>query len=297
MLGSTSLFLEPEGGYDPWIEKQKETPRIVDDPMRSPFFEQLVREGIRPDLRGKVWQKLAKSDGLLRKNPGVYVTLVNLPSLVEERIRLDISRTFPGHPFYNPKATGQVSLFRVLKAYSVINPEVGYCQGMNFIVAIFLLYLEEEEAFWLLVQLMKSYGLAEMFRPDFPGLTLQLQKFEEDFMEELPQLHYHFLRQGIICAMFASKWLLTLFACRCTVPISSCIFDWFLLDSWDVIINIGICILKHHEKTLLSKRFDEILLFLETAPEKLGREIEIHYTDGRISSLPPTPPRSRTQRR
>ena len=46
---------------------------------------------------------------------------------------------------------GQAALRRVLFAYSMYDSEVGYCQGMNFITAMFLTFLSEEESFWLLV--------------------------------------------------------------------------------------------------------------------------------------------------
>jgi hypothetical protein len=46
---------------------------------------------------------------------------------------------------------GQPSLRRVLKAYSLYDQEIGYCQGMNFIAGMFLTLMSEEESFWLLV--------------------------------------------------------------------------------------------------------------------------------------------------
>jgi Rab-GTPase-TBC domain len=46
---------------------------------------------------------------------------------------------------------GQAALRRVLRAYSVYDRDVGYCQGMNFIAGMFLTFMTEEEAFWLLV--------------------------------------------------------------------------------------------------------------------------------------------------
>jgi hypothetical protein len=41
-------------------------------------------------------------------------------------------------------------LRRVLSAYVKRNPTVGYCQGLNFIAAVLLTKLREEEAFWVL---------------------------------------------------------------------------------------------------------------------------------------------------
>jgi hypothetical protein len=51
----------------------------------------------------------------------------------------------------NATPGGQAALRRVLRAYSYYDPEVGYCQGMNFIAGMFLTVMSEEDAFWLLV--------------------------------------------------------------------------------------------------------------------------------------------------
>jgi len=44
----------------------------------------------------------------------------------------------------------------VLGAFIKRNPSVGYCQGMNFITARLLTCLEEEEAFWVLTQIIEE---------------------------------------------------------------------------------------------------------------------------------------------
>lgn len=49
-------------------------------------------------------------------------------------------RTFPHHEYFTDgQGIGQENLFNVLKAYSLYDPEVGYCQGLPFVVAILLL--------------------------------------------------------------------------------------------------------------------------------------------------------------
>jgi hypothetical protein len=66
-------------------------------------------------------------------------------------------KNLPVHPDYVPPKQvlegrgGQASLRRVLKAYSVYDREIGYCQGMNFIAGMFLTLMPEEESFWMLV--------------------------------------------------------------------------------------------------------------------------------------------------
>lgn len=71
------------------------------------------------------------------------------------------------------------------------DPQVGYCQGLPFVVAILLLNVSlvesiiafntdtpskmpDEEAFSLLVRLMYSYQLRGHFLPEMPGLQLRL---------------------------------------------------------------------------------------------------------------------------
>lgn len=55
-------------------------------------------------------------------------------------IRRDIARTYPEHEFFKEKdGLGQESLFNVMKAYSLHDREVGYCQGSAFIVGLLLM--------------------------------------------------------------------------------------------------------------------------------------------------------------
>jgi len=61
-----------------------------------------------------------------------------------EQIEKDIHRTFPRHIFFSEIGKGQMALFNVLKAYSVYNKAIGYCQGMGFISALLLMYMPEE---------------------------------------------------------------------------------------------------------------------------------------------------------
>ena len=46
---------------------------------------------------------------------------------------------------------------RVLLAYSLHNPEIGYCQSMNFICAFLLLHMEETAAFWTLCYIIDEH--------------------------------------------------------------------------------------------------------------------------------------------
>ena len=95
----------------------------------------------------------------------------------------DVSRTYPQHIHYCQRhGLGQQQLFRVLKAYALYDPLVGYVQGMAYIAAIFLMYMDEEESFWLLVALLKGAAGHEPLEGLFTeGLPLvQLCLFQLD---------------------------------------------------------------------------------------------------------------------
>jgi hypothetical protein len=108
-------------------------------------------------------------------NRGVYQTLLEQSNAgasgYRSKIKKDCPRTFPTHPYFkNKNLHGQAALSRVLNAYSVQDPEIGYCQGMNFIVGVLLMQLEEESAFWALCHLMNACGLRWFFIPGLPRL-------------------------------------------------------------------------------------------------------------------------------
>lgn len=98
----------------------------------------MIQRGVPSALRGLIWQLLAKSkDSQLEST---FAELLKSTSTHEKQITRDMTRTFPNHEYFQAEGgVGQEALFNVAKAYSLYDPEVGYCQGISFIVGPLLL--------------------------------------------------------------------------------------------------------------------------------------------------------------
>ncbi|KAK0212657.1 rab-GTPase-TBC domain-containing protein [Desarmillaria ectypa] len=229
----------------------------------SEKLAQAIAKGIPGTLRGMMWQLMAAS-----KDPeleSTYLKLLKETSPHEKAITRDLGRTFPHHDFFTDgDGIGQENLFNVLKAYSLYDTQVGYCQGLPFVVAILLLNMPDEEAFSLLVRLMYVYDLRGHFLPEMPKLQLRLFQFDRLVEELLPVLHIHFLRQGVKSSMFCSQWFLTIFSYRFPLDIVFRIYDNCLANGIEAIFGFSIALLRKNEDLLLGLKFDEILTFLNT---------------------------------
>jgi len=110
-----------------------------------------IRKGIPPPLRGVVWQSMSGArDTHLEER---FEQLTGESSPHEPVIVKDLSRTFPGvDMFQDADGDGQRMLGRVLKCYSIFDPEIGYCQGLAFLVGPLLMHMPDQAAFCVLVR-------------------------------------------------------------------------------------------------------------------------------------------------
>ena len=82
-----------------------------------------------------------------------YDRLCGEPSPYENLIGKDVGRSFPGvEMFRDPSGDGQQMLGKVLKCFSLYDNEIGYCQGLGFVVGPLLMHMADREAFCVLVR-------------------------------------------------------------------------------------------------------------------------------------------------
>ncbi len=249
------------------------------------FFLLLQEHGGLPNsLRAEVWPVLLQSRQVRARNDKLYLQLAasDMPAMKEREIRQDVTRTFPDVPVFS-QSKGKEALFRVLKAQSIFDPQCGYCQGQNFVAAVLLMYLDEEDAFWTLSALMEDekFAVREVMRPGFPGLVQHLYVLEKLMVEHLPKVHAHLCELSITVPMFAANWYLTLFgASQLPISVVANVFDMFLIKGFLVIHRTALALLKMiaAESDFLKVDFEPALTLLMNLPSKILEHPELIVT-------------------
>uniref|UniRef100_A0A665WHA6 Rab-GAP TBC domain-containing protein n=2 Tax=Echeneis naucrates TaxID=173247 RepID=A0A665WHA6_ECHNA len=229
-----------------------------------------VRKGVPHHFRAIVWQLLCNAQNMPIKDQ--YSELLKMTSPCEKLIRRDIARTYPEHEFFKEKdSLGQEVLFNVMKAYSLVDREVGYCQGSAFIVGLLLMQMPEEEAFCVFVKLMQDYRLRELFKPSMAELGLCMYQFECMIQEQLPELHMHFQAQSFHTSMYASSWFLTIFLTSFPLPVATRIFDIFMCEGLEIVFRVGMAILQMNQTELIQLDMEGMLQhFQKVIPHQFG---------------------------
>lgn len=115
---------------------------------------------------------------------------------------LDLHRTFPENIKFKSTVVSEdgstfistdnvpiiQSLRRVLIAFSLYSPNIGYCQSLNYLVGILLLFMEEEKAFWMLVTIIHDYLPENMYDVTMEGANVDQAVLMILIMEKMPQI-------------------------------------------------------------------------------------------------------------
>uniref|UniRef100_A0A672NHL9 TBC1 domain family member 9B n=1 Tax=Sinocyclocheilus grahami TaxID=75366 RepID=A0A672NHL9_SINGR len=220
---------------------------------RTSKTRELVLNGIPESLRGELWLLFSGAQNEMATHPGYYGSLVEQAmgkcTLATEEIERDLHRSMPEHHAFQNEI-GIAALRRVLTAYAYRNPSIGYCQAMNIVTSVLLLYCTEEEAFWLLVALCERM-LPDYYNTRVVGALVDQGVFEELTRECLPLLYEHMQDLGVISTISLS-WFLTLFLSVMPFDSAVLLVDCFFYEGIKVIFQVALAVLHANMDQLLS---------------------------------------------
>ena len=181
-------------------------------------FKSLVLAGIPVSLRPKIWAECSGATSL--RVPGYYEDLVmrsaddsEMEAEIVQQIKADVKRTLRDNVFFrDPNATGVQRLEELLRAYSLHNPRIGYCQGMNLITAsLLLICATSEDCFWLLVAIIDHILPSGYFDQDLLVARADQLVLRQYVAEVLPKLDAKLSDIGVELEACTFHWFLSLY--------------------------------------------------------------------------------------
>lgn len=302
-----------------WIELLRENGLETRDPTRFPpkstRVKRFVRKGIPSEYRGAAWFWYAGGFDLMNRNPGLYDDLVQRAMASptnddKEHIERDLHRTFPDNIHFKPDSEqpgnpgagsgssnlGQdsvvvetemiQSLRRVLYAYALHNPKVGYTQSLNFITGMLLLFLPEEKAFWLL-HIITSIYLPGTHEISLEGANIDLWILMVLLKESLPNVYskiadtspasgkarvpaltVHSRLPDITLGL--TNWLMSIFIGTLPLETTLRVWDVFFYEGSKTFFRVSLAIFKACERDILNISDPmEVFQVVQTIPKKL----------------------------
>ncbi|XP_067356839.1 TBC1 domain family member 3K isoform X2 [Channa argus] len=276
------------------VEKWLKMVKNWDKYRNSEKLVKRVYKGIPLQLRGQAWALLLDIEKLKKDNDGKYEKMKeqarNLSTEIKQ-IDLDVNRTFRNHIMFRERfGVKQQALFHVLAAYSVYNTEVSYCQGMSQIAAILLMYLNEEEAFWALSQLLTNskHAMHGFFIPGFPKL-LRFQTHHDLILSKmLPKLKKHLDKEQMTTGIYTTKWFLQCFIERTPFTLTLRLWDIYILEGEKMLTAMAYTTLKLHKKRMQKLPLEDLREFFQeqlTASFLFPDDVVIEQLQAAMSEL------------
>lgn len=286
-----------------WISLMKESGLSTENeqpvrfPAKSEKLKRYIRKGIPAEWRGNAWFFYAKGHEKLSSNKGLYDKLckqvVNLKNSDTELIERDLHRTFPDNIHFrsdNEPEGGRTkeneavlikSLRKVLTTFSVYQPKIGYCQSLNFLAGLLLLFMDEEKAFWMLVIISQRY------LPGVHEITLEGVNVDQGVLmlcvrESLPKLwqkigvnfdgqHYNNILSKLPpITLCTAAWFMSGYIGIMPIETVLRVWDCFFFEESKTFFRIALTIFKFAEPEL--EGLDdpmEIFQVVQTMPKRL----------------------------
>ena len=208
-------------------------------------------------------------------------------SHVCDEISRDISRTFYTEKF--SEGNGKTMLFNILSALAFIRPEIGYCQGMNFIVGALINFIDnEEKCFWIFLSFIDNFEMNFLYLKNMPDYSIRVYQLNFYIKEYFPDLSFHFKKNQINPDVFFSKWILTIFSNYLPFEVLYKVWDVFVLDKWKAIFKFSLMILNSMKDKLITMDLITFSKYIKDNKNNSSlinfEEFSKHYKDYKITN-------------
>lgn len=212
--------------------------------------------GFNKDQRRNFWLRTTGAMYEMSYNSLYYYRLLEENSLrvskFTTQIDRDLRRTFPEDPYFNKPESFDI-LKNILMAYSFRNPNIGYCQGMNFLAGRFLtLGFSEVEAFWLMVQLIERYLPFEYFST-MTGVLIDQKIFDFLLRTRLSKIANLFDSLDINSSLITVQWFTCIFANTFSPKVVARLWDEYFIHGHSIVYKIALGIFWISEADILEK--------------------------------------------
>lgn len=206
--------------------------------------------------------------------PGFYDKLLTFENQENEhRIQKDVDRTFNNYEAAGiiknidswNQAKSRKMLFNVLLAYANYDFEIGYVQGMNYIAAMLLMYIEDEErVFWCIIYLLSRKNWRQIYIEEMPKLMELIAIVENKLDKQYPQVAQHLEEQCFTVSAAFSPLFITLYIYQIEHQYAMRIFEYFLLDGEEGLLHVLYKMLDFKADKLCTITEMELLIYLRT---------------------------------
>jgi hypothetical protein len=233
------------------------------------------RNDLKREQRQLVWFYCSGAKSRMLTNPGYYNSLINTslkyPHPGHAEIEKDLRRSGNGVSEKDVDC-----MRRILGAFILRNPTVGYCQGMNFITARLLTCLEEEEAFWVLVQIIEELLPLDNYS-NLIGVLVDQKVLQHLMGQSLPRLQEYLEKWpefSIILQQKLFKWLMVLFVGELPLDTEYLVWDLFLTYGSVVLFRVALTILQIMLKAIAADdSYDNIMTVINQGLKVSKKEL------------------------
>jgi hypothetical protein len=229
-----------------------------------------LKLGINPKIRAKVWLLLSHSFSYYTKikNQNVFNSLLKQKNdYYEDLIKRDINRTLLNKNKKEIIKVDSERLFNILKAYCIIDKEIGYCQGTNSIVATLMVIIgnNDELVFWTFYNIMFNFNWRDFFKENTPKLFRMTDIFKNNFKNKLKDLYDYFKQINFVdyLDILFTHFFLTIFTYNVPIELSARLFDLFWNFEEKVILDTIINIIYLQKEKIKKKNIEELIIYLK----------------------------------